>query len=224
MFALALLLGLSATAPTAEAAVEFVYLVNKKELKAGQSLEFLKAADGFPYTFERSTGTPQVKFGCKGLKLIEKSFIFGGKPGSLTTKLEWTGCTGSVGGKACTGITATSTALHGEVVELLFGSSAGFAAMLLYHDILAGEIIRFESVCGGVPDVRIINGSVFAEPSSQCGNSQEVEFLFPGTGSTEVEYFSGRKKVSATMEGSPVTITGSTSFFLPFFFFKWGIC
>lgn len=223
LLALVLLLGLAASTQTAEA-VEFAYLVNNKQLKDGESRELLKAADEFPYKFERVSGTPSVNFECKGLKIIEKATIFGGKPGDLTMKLEWTGCTGAVGGKTCTGIVATTpTPLHGEVVELVFGSNAGFAATLVYPETGGQELVRFESLCGGIPDVRVIKGSAVVEASSQCSNITELEFFFQGSSITEVNWSGGRKKVSSTIEGSPARITGSTSFFL-FFSPKWGIC
>lgn len=206
----------------AEAATEFVYLLNGNELAAGKTQELLKAADETAYKFERTSGTPTVKFECKTVALAEKTSIEGGKPGQVDMKLEWSSCSGSVGGKSCSSISVKSTALHGEVVEELFAHS-GFPATLLTPKT-GEELIRFEGICGVSPTVEVIKGSLVTEPSSTCSKIQEVGFIFPGFTSNEVRTFGGeKKKIATTIEGSPALITGETRYFL-FNSPNWGIC
>lgn len=216
------LLAIGGFACATAGAAEFVYRINGAELAEGQTREWLRSADGVAYKFVRTTGAPSVSFECKGMVFQEAGTLYGGYPGTLTVKPEWKECSGSVGGATCKGIVAKSwTKLSGEIVEFLAGEKKGGPGLLIYPET-GEELVRFESTCGGSPDVRIFKGSVVAEPSSNCGNFAEVDILFPGqvgkVGTTE-----GVETVATTIEGSPARIEGSTTTHL-FNSPKWGIC
>lgn len=212
--------GALALCSSAEAG-EFIFKVGGKELAAGKTEELLKAADSVSYKFKKP-GAPLVSYECKGMELAEKTSIVGGKPGTVSLKLKWTTCTGSVAGKTCTGITIeTPVRLKGEIVEEIFVPKEGFPAVRLTPET-GKEVVKFSATCGGLPDVRVAEGSIVFEPQSECSSVKEVDFLFPGFIS-EVKNTGGKVKTPTTMEGESFTIEGATFFFL-FNSPKWGIC
>jgi hypothetical protein len=210
--------GALALCSTAQGA-EFIFRVaGGAELKAGESRELLKSADGIGYTFKKIGGTPNVEYACSGMELSEKSTIFGGKPGTLSVKLKWTGCTGTVGSNSCTGVSAeTPVRLKGEIVELI---GSGGPAMRFSPET-GEELIHFSATCGGKADARAVEGDFIVEPSPPCVTTKEVDFLFIGF-LGEVHTVGGNVKTPTTMEGFNFSIEGSTFFHLPFF--KWSVC
>lgn len=205
---------------SAAQAAEFIYKVNTVELKKGETRELLKSANGTAYRFKKNGASPTVEYECAGMELSEKSTIIGGKPGTLSAKLKWTTCTGAVGGKACTGISAETPArVKGEIVERL---GAKGQPLVRFSPETGEELIHFSATCGGEADARAVEGDFLAEPSIACGNALEVDFLFIGY-MGEVNTTGGKVKTPTEMEGSTFSIEGSTFFHLPFFL-KWGIC
>lgn len=210
--------GALALCSTAQGA-EFIFKVNGAELAKGKTQELLKSANGVGYTFKKTGGTPNVEYACSGMELSEKSSIFGGKPGTLSVKLKWTGCTGTVGSNSCTGVSAETPArLKGEIAERL-GSGA---PVMRFSPETGEELIHFSATCGGKADARAVEGDFIVEPSIACGNALEVDFLFIGF-IGEVNTTGGKVKTPTSMEGFNFSIEGSTFFHLPLFL-KWGIC
>lgn len=199
---------------------EFIFKTNTAELKKGETRELLKSANGVAYRFKKNGVSPVVEYECAGMELSEKSSISGGKPGTLSVKLKWTTCTGTVGSKSCTSVSAeTPTRLKGEIAERV--GAAGQPVMRFWPET-GEELIHFSATCGGEADARAVEGDFIVEPSINCGNFLEVDFLFIGY-IGEVNTTGGKLKTPTEMEGSTFSIEGSTFFHLPLFL-KWGIC
>jgi hypothetical protein len=209
--------GALALCSTAQGA-EFIFRVAGSELKAGQSIELLKSADGLGYTFKKTGGLPNVEYACSGMELSEKSTIFGGKPGTLSVKLKWTGCAGTVGANSCTSVSAeTPSRLKGEIAERI--GSGG--PVMRFSPETGEELIHFSATCGGKADARAVEGDFIVEPSPSCVPAKEVDFLFIGF-IGEVNTTGGKVKTPTLMEGENFSIEGSTFFHIPFF--KLSVC
>ncbi len=201
---------------------EFIFKTKGIELKGGESRELLKSANGLAYRFKKSGGSPNVEYECSGMELSEKSTIFGGKPGALSVKLKWTGCTGTVGSNSCTGVSAETPArLKGEIAERL---GAEGQPVMRFSPETGEELIHFSATCGGKTDERAVEGDFIVEPSpSSCAsNTLEVDFLFIGY-IGEVNTTGGKVKTPTSMEGFSFSIEGTTFFHLPGIV-KWGVC
>lgn len=220
-FLLVLALGAIGAASNAQAAASLIYLLGGKELPAGETREFevdeAEAAFHATWTFNRTGG--DLKIECMKMKVESGAYIAGGKPGVSFMTLRWTSCSGTSKGKLCTTIVVESQPLRGELVEIKSSSFVGTEA----SPASGKKLIVFTLECGGKAEERIVEGSLLAEPSSQCSNILDVGFHGVESAQTVISSKGSEHQVKPTMEGNFVSIGGETPLKLTAGS-KWGWC
>ncbi|MGA2163965.1 MAG: hypothetical protein ABSH36_05800 [Solirubrobacteraceae bacterium] len=206
-----------AVAVAQASAAEYIYKVNGAKLEAGKTKEIKSSAKKSFVLRGKGALEIEAVTTCTSLTLnaAEKPVIVGGQPGkSEKEKVEFGGCTATVGGSKCSTVEVTNVSTKNEIVTVVAPASLKGRLATLFTPTTGTEFSKVKlNKCGifGTQTATVEGTSAALDEPKEAeakagtlvyatGASEitEVE-KFGGGGAVKVELKSNKKK--ATIEG-----------------------
>jgi len=201
-------LAVSAVAVAQASAVEFIYKVNGAKLEAGAERELVSKAKTTQVLKASPLGV-STEIVCTGLS-TPGAKIKGGKPGTSTETVKYTGCkVNKPSGCKVAGEAITTNPLVNEIVEGV-GASAGKSLVLIKP--ASGETFAEPKLEGFLCPSLAVKGSVLAEPLPQKSEVTAGTLKFEPAESKKYKNSAGAELAAGlTVAGKASTVTGEVA-------------